>query len=158
MKATRLLAGIALAFAACAAPAPGTATLEVDGKAESIVNPHARTQGQDIEIEGDRDGIDLAHDVVFSLDIPTAPGAFDCTSMIPTVTYYEPVGSTSGEPSFVAPTWAASLYLPGTSCSGEWRQQGSRMVGSLHAIMTQLLVKSMQTREASGTFDLPMPN
>src|SRR5262249_14913288 len=119
---------------------------------------HARMQVQDIEIEGERAGIDPAHDVVFSVDVPTAPGAFDCTSMIPTATYYQPVGNTPGEPSFVAPTWAASLYLPGTSCSGEWRQQGSRMVGSLHAIMTQLLVNSTQTREASGTFDLPMPN
>jgi hypothetical protein len=158
VKATHLLACIALVFAACATPAPGTATFEVDGNAESIVNPHARMQAQDIEIEGERTGIDPAHDVVFSLDVPIAPGAFDCTSMITTATYYEPVGNTPGEPSFVAPTWAASRDLPGTSCSGEWRQQGSRMVGSLHAIMTQLLVKSTQTREASGTFDVPMPN
>jgi hypothetical protein len=154
---TRLLVCAALTLAACGG-APASATFEVDGKAESILHPHASTQPLDIDIEGERAGIDPAHDVVFSLEVAMTPGAFDCQSMIPTVTYYEPVGSTPGQPSFVAPTWAASLYLPGTSCSGEWRQQGSRMVGSFHAIMTQLLVKSAQTREASGTFDVPLPN
>jgi hypothetical protein len=157
VKATRLLPCVALALTACAG-GPSSATFEVAGKAEPVLNPHASNQTLDIQIEGERAGIDPAHDVVFTLNVPFTPGAFDCSSTTATVTYYEPAGSTPGQPSFVAPTWAATLGLPGTSCSGDWQQQGSRMVGSFRATMTQLLVHSTQTREASGTFDVALPN
>ena len=155
MKATRLLPYISIVLAACGGGV-GSATFEIDGQAESILNPFVTTQTQDIQIEGDRADTDSAHSVVFFLDVPMTPGAFDCSATTPTVTYYGPAGSTPGQPSYVAPTWAASFYLAGTSCSGEWQRQGSRMVGSFRATMTPLLDSSAQTREASGTFDLPM--
>lgn len=162
VKATRLLPCIALVLVACGGSDPGFATFEAADKAEMIVNPKAVNQKQgeqtlDIQIEGDRADDDPAHAVVFLVNVPTTPGAFDCTSAAPAVTYYEPSGSTPGAPSFVAPTWAASSLTPGTSCSGEWQQQGSRMVGSFSATMMQLLVDSTQTLAASGTFDVPMP-
>jgi hypothetical protein len=162
VKATRLLPCIALVIVACGGSEPGTATFEAAGKAETIVNPEASNQKQgsqtlDIQIEGDRANDDPAHTVVFYVDLPPTPGAFDCTSAVPAVTYYEPSGSTPGAPPFVAPTWAATNVTPGSSCSGEWQQEGSRLVGSFSATMTQLLVNSTQTLTASGTFDVAMP-
>ena len=159
MKAKRLLTGIALLIVGCGGDpgAAGSATFEAAGKPESIVNPVSRTQQLDIQVEGDRTGTDAAHAVVFFVDVPPAPGAFDCTSFAPSVTYYEASGSVPGDPSFVASTWVATNLQAGSSCSGEWQQQGSRMVGSFSATLTQLLVDSPQTLDVSGTFDVPMP-
>jgi hypothetical protein len=157
MRMNRLTICCALMLGACAG-GPSHATIEVDGKAESVINPQSRNQTSDFQIEGDRADVDPQHSVVFFVDVPTTPGPFDCTSPHAAVTYYEPGGSTPGKPSFVVPTWAADFTSPGTSCSGEWQKEGSHMVGSFRATMTQLLVNSTRTREASGTFDVPTPN
>jgi hypothetical protein len=159
VKATRVLPYIALVLVGCGGDpgAAGSATFEAAGRPESIVNPSASTQQLDIQIEGDRAGTDAAHAVVFFVDVPPTPGAFDCTSFAPSVTYYEASGSVPGDPSFVAPTWVATNLQAGSSCSGEWQQQGARMVGSFTATLTQLLVASPQTLDVSGSFDVPMP-
>lgn len=164
MKTNRQLACCALVLLAACGGAAGHATFAVDGQAESIVNlsghrtPCSRgtCPQATIQIEGDRANADPPHHVVFSLDIPVAAGPFDCTTAA--VTYYEPAGSTPGAPSFAAPTWVADKYNTGTSCSGDWEQQGSQMVGCVCATLKQLLVDSTQTRQASGCFDVAAPN